>query len=204
MKKSIVVKILAASLCLAMVSLPGCGDSGQVPDNTDVGTEESSDTDQKAESENDDSDVFKENELDTSSENQSEVSQDTDEKPTFMATVYYADDQTAEITWKDVEVSNEYEVWEALKETGILTDDCELLSLKVNEDENTLDLDFNSATGDRIRSMGTAGETEIIGCIINTYLETYSANGIKLTEEGQLLETSHGADMSGYNGIVSF
>lgn len=63
MKKSIVVKILAASLCLAMVSLPGCGDSGQVPDNTDVGTEESSDTDQKAESENDDSDVFKENEL---------------------------------------------------------------------------------------------------------------------------------------------
>ena len=74
--------------------------------------------------------MFKENELDTSSENQSEVSQDTDEKPTFMATVYYADDQTAEITWKDVEVSNEYEVWEALKETGILTDDCELLSLK--------------------------------------------------------------------------
>ena len=200
MKKSIVVKILAASLCLAMVSLPGCGDSGQVPDNTDVGTEESSDTDQKAESENDDSDVFKENELDTSSENQSEVSQHTDEKPTFMATVYYADDQTAEITWKDVEVSNEYEVWEALKETGILTDDCELLSLKVNEDENTLDLDFNSATGDRIRSMGTTGETEIIGCIINTYLETYSANGIKLTEEGQPLETSHGADMGGYNG----
>ena len=37
MKKSIVVNILAASLCLAMVSLPGCGDSGQVPDNTDVG-----------------------------------------------------------------------------------------------------------------------------------------------------------------------
>lgn len=204
MKKSIVVKILAASLCLAMVSLPGCGDSGQVPDNTDVGTEESSDTDQKAESENDDSDVFKENELDTSSENQSEVSQHTDEKPTFMATVYYADDQTAEITWKDVEVSNEYEVWEALKETGILTDDCELLSLKVNEDENTLDLDFNSATGDRIRSMGTTGETEIIGCIINTYLETYSANGIKLTEEGQPLETSHGADMGGYNGMMSF
>lgn len=204
MKKSIVVKILAASLCLAMVSLPGCGDSGQVPDNTDVGTEESSDTDQKAESENDDSDVFKENELDTSSENQSEVSQHTDEKPTFMATVYYADDQTAEITWKDVEVSNEYEVWEALKETGILTDDCELLSLKVNEDENTLDLDFNSATGDRIRSMGTTGETEIIGCIINTYLETYSANGIKLTEEGQPLETSHDADMGGYNGMMSF
>lgn len=204
MRKSIVVKILAVSLCLTMVLLPGCGDSGQVSDNTDVETEENSDTDQKPGSEDDESDVFKEDEADTSSENESKVSQGTDGNSTFTATVYYADDQTAEITWKDVEVSNEYEIWEALKETGILTDDCELLSLKVNEDENTLDLDFNSATGDRIRSMGTAGETEIIGCIINTYLETYSANGIKLTEEGQLLETSHGADMSGYNGIVSF
>lgn len=124
--------------------------------------------------------------------------------PTFIATVYYVDDETAEIIWKDVKVSSEYEIWDALKETGILTDDCELLSLKANEDNNTLDLDFNSATGDRIRSMGTAGETEIIGCISNTYLETYSASGIKLIEEGKALETSHGVDMSGYNGIMSF
>lgn len=204
MRKSIVVKILAASLCLTTAILPGCGDSRRVADSTDVETEENSDRDSEPGSEEDKSDAVNENKADTSSENEPEVSQDTDENSTFTATVYYADDQTAEITWKDVEVSNEYEIWNALKETGILTDDCELLSLKVNKDDNTLDLDFNSATGDRIRSMGTAGETEIIGCIINTYLETYSANGIKLTEEGQPLETSHGADMSGYNEMMSF
>lgn len=204
MRKSIVVKMLAVSLFLMTALLSGCGNSRQVNDNTDMVSEENSENNSKQESEEDKSDASDKNESGTSSENEPGVSQDTDENSTFTATVYYVDDQTAEITKKNVEVSNEYEIWDALKETGILTDECELLSLKVNEDDNTLDLDFNSATGDRIRSMGTTGETEIIGCVINTYLETYSAKGIKLTEEGQPLETSHGADMSGYNERMSF
>lgn len=204
MRKSIVVKFLAALVCLTAVALPGCGNSRQIPEKADVKTEESDAAVSEAESEGQEANKSEENETDSSSENKPETSQDIVEASTFTATVYYADDQTADIICKDVEVSSEYEIWDVLKETGILTDDCELLRLKANEDNNTLNLDFNSATGDRIRSMGTVGETEIIGCIINTYLETYSASGIKLTEEGQALETSHGADMSGYNGIMSF
>ena len=67
-----------------------------------------------------------------------------------------------------------------------------------------IDLDFNAATGEYIRSMGTTGEIQIIGCIINTYLETYDCDGIKLTEEGKVLQTSHGANYDGYSGIMSF
>ena len=52
--------------------------------------------------------------------------------------------------------------------------------------------------------MGTTGEIQIIGCIINTYLETYDCDGIKLTEEGKVLQTSHGANYDGYSGIMSF
>ena len=62
---------------------------------------------------------------------------------------------------------------------------CQLLSFKVNEETHLIDLDFNAATGEYIRSMGTTGEIQIIGCIINTYLETYDCDGIKLTEEGK-------------------
>ena len=91
-----------------------------------------------------------------------------------------------------------------MKESGLLTEDCELLNLNVNEAEKKMDLDFNSATGERIRSMGTTGETQIIGCIINTYLEAYGCEGIRLTEEGQVLQTSHGANFDGYSGKMTF
>ena len=121
-----------------------------------------------------------------------------------QVSVYYVDDQTAEIVSKSVEVHDEYDIWNALKGSGILTDDCELLSLTVNEAEKKMDLDFNSAVGDRVRSMGTTGETEIVGCIINTYLEAYGCEGIRLTEEGQAFVTSHGAGLDGYSGKVTF
>lgn len=129
-------------------------------------------------------------------------SEDIEEQREIM--VYYVDDQTAEVTGRIVEITNESDIWSALQESGILTEECELLSFAVNEDEKKIDLDFNGATGERIRSMGTTGETQIIGCIVNTYLEAYGCDGIRLTEEGQVLQTSHGADYDGYSGKITF
>ena len=114
------------------------------------------------------------------------------------------DDITGEIMGKTITVKTEYDIWKALQENGILTEGCQLLSFKVNEETHLIDLDFNAATGEYIRSMGTTGEIQIIGCIINTYLETYDCDGIKLTEEGKVLQTSHGANYDGYSGIMSF
>ena len=120
------------------------------------------------------------------------------------ARVYYVDDITGEIMGKTITVKTEYDIWKALQGNGILTEGCQLLSFKVNEETHLIDLDFNAATGEYIRSMGTTGEIQIIGCIINTYLETYDCDGIKLTEEGKVLQTSHGANYDGYSGIMSF
>ena len=114
------------------------------------------------------------------------------------------DDITGEIMGKTITVKTEYDIWKALQGNGILTEGCQLLSFKVNEETHLIDLDFNAATGEYIRSMGTTGEIQIIGCIINTYLETYDCDGIKLTEEGKVLQTSHGANYDGYSGIMSF
>lgn len=118
--------------------------------------------------------------------------------------IYYVEEKTGEVTGKIVTIKDENDIWSALQENGILTSDCRLLNFKVNEEKCIIDLDFNVATGERIRNMGTTGETQIIGCIINTYLEAYNCDGIKLTEEGQPLETSHGATFDGYSGIISF
>lgn len=123
---------------------------------------------------------------------------------TMSVRIYYVDDNSGTIIGKTIDASDEYDVWSALIDFGVLTDGCELLSFSLDSVNKTIDLDFNSATGNRIRSMGTTGETEIIGCIVNTYLEAYDCDGIKLTEEGKTLQTSHGANFDGYMGIMTF
>ncbi len=186
--------ILVVSMSLVFVT--GCGrNDKEEPDNV------------KTEEQNNDKDETQDEEL---NEGDQEDSDNISEEPvendpqTRNVTVYYVDDKTAEVTGKSVEIQDEYDIWNALKESGLLTEDCELLSLNVKEAEKKLDLDFNSATGDRIRSMGTTGETQIIGCIINTYLEAYSCGGIRLTQEGQAFVTSHGANFDGYSGKMTF
>ena len=182
-------------LCMSLFSITGCGKAGK------------EDTDKKNTEERAAEAVESPNEEETGNQSDQPVTSDEPVDDTAegrIITVYYVDDQTAEIVSKSVEINDEYDIWDALKENGILTEDCELLSLTVNEAEKKIDLDFNSAVGDRVRSMGTTGETEIVGCIINTYLEAYGCEGIRLTEEGQAFETSHGADLDGYSGKVTF
>lgn len=178
-------------LCLSAFSFTGCGKERE-KDSEQVNTEK---TEQSTES------VANTEEDKTDQESEPTPVEDAESRD---VTIYYVDDQTAEVTGKSVEIQNEQDIWNALIENGILTEECELLSLSINEEEKKIDLDFNAATGDRIRSMGTTGETQIIGCIVNTYLEAYGCNGIRLTEEGQPLQTSHGANYDGYSGMVAF
>lgn len=182
-------------LCMSLFSITGCGKAGK------EGTDKKNTEEQAAEA------VESPNEEEMGNQSEQPVTSDEPVDDTAegrIITVYYVDAQTAEIVSESVEIHDEYDIWDALKENGILTEDCELLSLTVNEAEKKIDLDFNSAVGDRVRSMGTTGETEIVGCIINTYLEAYGCEGIRLTEEGQAFETSHGADLDGYSGKVTF
>ena len=182
-------------LCMSLFSITGCGKAGK------------EDTDKKNTEERAAEAVESPNEEETGNQSDQPVTSDEPVDDTAegrIITVYYVDAQTAEILSESVEIHDEYDIWDALKENGILTEDCELLSLTVNEAEKKIDLDFNSAVGDRVRSMGTTGETEIVGCIINTYLEAYGCERIRLTEEGRTFETSHGADLDGYSGKVTF
>lgn len=184
-------------LCLAAFTLAGC--SRDQEENISTETEELQEEDKTAD--------IKENDEPAQT---GAVSEETDTDIQIdnaagkTATIYYVDAQTAEITTKTAEVQDEKDIWNILKEEGILSEDCEILSFKINDTDKKIDLDFNSATGDRIRSMGTTGETEIIGCIVNTYLETYNCDGIRLTEEGNALQTSSGAEFDGYSGKITF
>lgn len=198
-------KCFVILVCLAFMLMTGCGSNKEKTmdtaetDNHD--TPEVVDTvdsiDENNETENaTNPDAFSESTVEDEAQGQDEALR--------SVTIYYVDDLSAAVVGQKMDISDEYDIWNALIEYGILTSECRLLSLDVNEAERTIDLDFNTATADRINSMGTTGETEIVGCIVNTYLEAYDCTGIKLTVEGQDFVTSHGAEFSDYPGRIVF
>ncbi len=77
-----------------------------------------------------------------------------------------------------------------LQEEGIITKNCEINEIILNEDD-TMIIDINKAFGDYIRSMGTTGEEEILSYLAESYLSAYQKEKLKITEEGALFETGH-------------
>lgn len=204
MKKFGRVLCFAMLVCLVSFLSFGCSKkeekTGSETETTKTGQEKTEDESSSEEkTENDTSEEASSEEK--TEKNTSSTQSDTQSR---KVTVYFVDEASAEVIGEGYKISDEYDIWEILQKKGILTDECRLLSLKVNESEKKIDLDFNTGTGDRIRSIGTTGETEIVGCIVNTYLEAYDCNKIKLTENGQSFETSHGADFTNYTGRISF
>lgn len=187
MKKKILIKVVGCILLTTLLC---------------VGCEKEKQNEQSVENGQTDSDIG-ENDTAEPEEPGSETDdaanvQEEEREKTIV--VYYIDNETGEVAEKSLIVKNEMDIWVGLQETNILNEDCRLNSFIYNPEEKTVDLDFNQATGDRIRSMGTTGETEILGCLINTYLGAYNCEKIKITEEGKTFETAHGADYSSYVG----
>ena len=52
-------------------------------------------------------------------------------------------------------------------------------------------LDVFQAFGDAAASTGTAGETMLLGSLVNTMLTYYNAETLTLTVDGAVLETGH-------------
>ncbi len=189
---------------LVLMFAAGCGSKESSPpaEQTQNGQTDTSDVTEESEG-SEDTDSQKDIQSEEPEEpSDPDTADDAETEEEWTAKVYYIDDATGEMTSKDVAVEDEDDIWAQLQESGILTEECELLSFDVDTDGKKIDLDFNGAVGDRIRSMGTTGETEIIGCIVNTYLDSYGCDGIRLTEEGQPLETAQGADLDGYTGRI--
>ena len=52
-------------------------------------------------------------------------------------------------------------------------------------------LDLNRAFEDEAKSLRSSSEKVLMGCLVNTFLTTYDADGMDLTTEGRILVTSH-------------
>ena len=56
---------------------------------------------------------------------------------------------------------------------------------------NTLKLDMNKDFHWYVYSKGTAGENIIMGSLVNTFIDAFCVDNIKLTVEGHILDTGH-------------
>lgn len=196
MKKCYIVICLLVSMCVLFIS--GC-ENGEMSDSIITETQKVPVQQENILSEN-------ETDHDGNGESESETVEEGGIETTNSlrnVTVYYVDELSAAVVGKSVDVVSEFDIWNALVDSGTLTEECKLISIKLNNDK-TMDLNFNHATAERINSMGSTGETEIIGCIVNTYLEAYGCTGIRLLEEGNDFVSSHGAEFSEYPGRIEF
>ena len=133
-----------------------------------------------------------------SKKNQTDNSLQKSEEKMQILKIYYVD-ENAEIVSEELstEDTDNILIWNQLIEKGILTANCKLNSCIINEDNKTIDLDVNTEFGEWIRSMGTTGKDEILTCVVNSYLDTYKCDQLKLTENGQALDTGD-TELDGY------
>ncbi len=64
-------------------------------------------------------------------------------------------------------------------------------SVSYTPGDSQIFLDVSQAFGDAASTTGTAGETMLLGSLVNTMLTYYNAQTLTLTVEGAVLETGH-------------
>lgn len=128
--------------------------------------------------------------------------EDEDREEEKKLEVYYIDESTGEIAEKEEVITGELSeaIVSKLKETAVLSQECEIEVLSVNESEEKMEIAVNNGFGQYIRSMGTTGESLILECVVRTYAGAYDCDGVKITENGNPLETGHAV----FEGYISY
>lgn len=178
MKKYFIMVMLS----LMVVSLAACGKKSEPEENETKKEETIKENDEKEEPE------IPEDSKESEKE-EPEITEEVSEKISVNVYIANSEDGTLTVEKKECEELNASVLWGFLKETGIIPEGSEVISL--DEEGGKLLLDVDSVFGERLRSQGTAGEREILGCVVNTFLDAYGCDEIKITEEGKVLLSGH-------------
>lgn len=194
MKKRIVVLLLTGVL----LSVSACSNS--------AGTDSSQSDNQKTEQQEDDKDKTDqqdENKADQSELDSDKKTEDTvpNEDKSAEIKVYVSNDDATEFLSESVNIDEltPENIVNALVQKSALSSDIQVLKCEEQtvDGVKSLNVDFNEAFGTYVGSMGTTGEYYAIGSVVNTFLDAYGCEQIKITVEGNTLESGH-AEYPGY------
>ena len=84
---------------------------------------------------------------------------------------------------------------------GAIPDSVTVVSFGEDQGENglILKLDLSSNFVEGLLNMGTAGEYLTMGAVVNSFLDTYQADGIEITAGGTVIETGH----TSFEGVLN-
>ena len=84
---------------------------------------------------------------------------------------------------------------------GAIPDSVTVVSFGEDQGENglILKLDLSSNFAQGLLNMGTAGEYLTMGAVVNSFLDTYQADGIEITAGGNVIETGH----TSFEGVLN-
>lgn len=200
MKSKLITTILLITLVFSLTACGGNSGDGQEPsDTSDTQTEE-----QKEEEQGETEDPETENE---ETQQEPEDGQDTQtpvQEPaaeTATITVYYSNADATAFESSEVSIPSlsPEAVLGALVSQGALTADVAENSFTVNtvDGKASIELDLNSAFAAYVSNMGSTGEYYTVGALVNTFLDAYECEQIRITVDGEALSTGH-AEYPGY------
>lgn len=188
MKRKLIIVLLTGVL----LSISACSSS--------TGTDSSQSDNQKTEHQEDDKDK-----VDQSDENKADLSEADSEKKaedivsnedkSVEIKVYVSNDNATAFVSESVKIDEltSENIVKVLIEKSVLSSDVQALKCdkQTVDGVESLNVDFNEAFGAYVCSMGTTGEYYTIGSVVNTFLDAYGCEKIKITVEGNTLESGH-------------
>lgn len=184
--RKVLVFVMALSLSVMLLGCSGTDTSKEAKDTTqDTSQEDKQDTSQEKAEPTQDKTEQKDEQV------EEEDSGDHEAQDQILKLYYISDSEEIECAEIRTNLLQTTDIWNGLIGEGVLSSECKMNSCNVDQEQKTIDLDVDSGTGSYIRGMGTTGEEQILICIKKSFLETYGCERLKITENGQPLETGH-------------
>lgn len=187
MKEKMVVVLLTGVL----LSISACSNSAKA----DTSQSDSQNTKQSEVDKNKNEQTEDNNKNEVTDEVNKENNQMNQENNSIEIKVYACNDDATAFVSECVKIDEltPENIVNALIEKSVLSSDVQVLKCdkQTVDGVESLEIDFNEAFGAYVCSMGTTGEYYTIGSIVNTFLDAYGCEKVKITVEGNTLETGH-------------
>ncbi len=190
---------------LSIAMLTACNESGKTNDisknGQDKKQEEKLEINTKKDSDKEEAKEAKEEKetLDNDNTNESdenkESKSETEIKKEVTISVFYSNDDATAFTADMVKIKEltPENVLNALADKGVIDKGIKINKFEVSEVDGmqSIDIDFDQKFKEYIMSCGSTQEYYVVGGICNTFIKAYRADRIKITVDGNCLETGH-------------
>ena len=213
MRKFRLLPVIAVSTVL-MMGITGCESTTQQPAKEETKKEEKKEeetkqpeTSKETDSESTETkDTTEEKDgKDSEAEKKEDITKETEsEKSQEEQLTLYLPNENADgwnVTKNQIEQVTPDIIIGQLVGAGAIPDSVTVVSFGEDQGENglILKLDLSSNFAEGLLNMGTAGEYLTMGAVVNSFLDTYQADGIEITAGGNVIETGH----TSFEGVLN-